>query len=558
MILTLQLASAQKAPGTATTLVPRRFVRPPKFWLLPRPRKRASGMIASTLIHSATMAALIWLPVAFPAPIVKDPAKASESPSPLVLEPLVLPRLPEIEDRGSGSVQAGREAARAATRRGARPAPPAAEAPPQIPDFSGPQRIESYVPNPVNRVQTILRPDLVRPPKLKFPLRLQAQVNLPAAAAPQLAPPEQKPQPPAPVAAAPEEVPVAKPTVETPVLTLTPKRASAIHQPEAAPAKAVSPNLRIAAGAKSDALKSVVVLNAVNVTSDGSPIPDAELAGNFVVGPSPEAGATEKSSAGGRGKSPATSSSTAGEGSPSGTAEGGSGVSSISGPTSTVASRGKDAGAAITPASSSGTGSGSTGKAGAGAGSGSGSGSGAPGRGAGNGGTSGISISGGVPGRSSGTTASALLQRSYGMMIISGGNNGGASRDMGVFSRSETVYSVTIPMAGAGGGPDWTMQYALLNPAQASSGLLVPPFVEKKVGATVPKSQFAGDGGPVFITGIIDEKGKLQSLRGIRAQDPRSQSAIRALEQWEFLPAQLDGKSVASKVVIGVTVNAVE
>lgn len=143
-------------------------------------------------------------------------------------------------------------------------------------------------------------------------------------------------------------------------------------------------------------------------------------------------------------------------------------------------------------------------------------------------------------------------------MIISGGNNGGASRDMGVFSRNETVYSVTIPMAGAGGGPDWTMQYALSNPAEASAGMLVPPFVEKKAGASIPRSQFAGDPGPLFVTGTIDDKGKMQSLRCLRAQDPRAQAAIRALEQWEFLPAQLDGKPVATKVLIGVTVSTVE
>jgi hypothetical protein len=40
----------------------------------------------------------------------------------------------------------------------------------------------------------------------------------------------------------------------------------------------------------------------------------------------------------------------------------------------------------------------------------------------------------------------------------------------------------------------------------------------------------------------------------IRAQDARSPPAIQALQQWQFLPAQLDGRRVASKVLIGVTV----
>ena len=144
------------------------------------------------------------------------------------------------------------------------------------------------------------------------------------------------------------------------------------------------------------------------------------------------------------------------------------------------------------------------------------------------------------------------------MMIISGGNNGGAGRDAGVFDRNETVYSVTIPMADVGGGAAWTMQYAVLNPAQSGAGMLTPPFAQKKVPAGMPKAQLTADPGPVFIAGIIDENGKLQTLRSIHAQDQRSQAAVRALQQWEFLPAQLDGKPVATKVVMGVTLTPVD
>jgi len=164
-----------------------------------------------------------------------------------------------------------------------------------------------------------------------------------------------------------------------------------------------------------------------------------------------------------------------------------------------------------------------------------------------------------VPGRNGAAMNRAVpIHRSYGMMIISGGSSGGASRDIGVFDRSETVYSVTISMADAGGGPDWPMQYALFNSAQTGAGLLVPPFVQKKAAATMAKLQLVGDPGPVFISGVIDENGKLQSLRSVRAPDARSLAAVRALQQWQFLPAQLDGKPVASKVLIGVTVTPTE
>ena len=102
------------------------------------------------------------------------------------------------------------------------------------------------------------------------------------------------------------------------------------------------------------------------------------------------------------------------------------------------------------------------------------------------------------------------------------------------------------------------MQYALSNPAQAGAGLLVPPFVQKKAGATMPKSQMVGEGGLVFVTGTVDENGRTQSLRCLRSQDARCQLAVRALQQWEFQPAQLDGKPVATKILIGVSVSPME
>jgi hypothetical protein len=133
---------------------------------------------------------------------------------------------------------------------------------------------------------------------------------------------------------------------------------------------------------------------------------------------------------------------------------------------------------------------------------------------------------------------------------------------LGVFSRNDTVYTVYIPMTDSGGGPDWPMQYALMNSAPAHIGLLnglvTPPVVRKKVAATGPKTDLAGSPGPVFVTGVIDDRGKLQALRTMRALDARAHAAMDALAHWEFLPAELDGKPVASKVLIGVSVMPAE
>jgi len=83
-------------------------------------------------------------------------------------------------------------------------------------------------------------------------------------------------------------------------------------------------------------------------------------------------------------------------------------------------------------------------------------------------------------------------------------------------------------------------------------------MVVKKVPVTAPKADIGADAGPVFLTGIIDKDGNLQLLRAARAVDARAQVALRAVAQWEFLAAQLDGWAVATKVLIGVTVMPAE
>jgi hypothetical protein len=530
--------------------------------LLRRP-VRPGGYLASTGLHMMAMAALLWLPRLFPTVVVLPIQPVEPEVAKVEPEPLLLPALPRLENRGSGS----RESAGRGNAPGSAPARPAAEAPPPKPDFIAPQEIVSVVPNAVNRVQTIRRPDLVAPPKLKFPMRLQSMVVLPSGPAPVLTPPPPEPpkEAPAPTQTASVDVPVLKPVVPDPVVVVTPQRASVIPT-QAAPTKTVSPNLRVASDVTANPLKSIVVVNAVSVAPDpNAVVPNAELAGNFVVGPDPGTNTSETSRAASKGhaaeggSASAASGGRAGMESGNGTGTGsghapGAGTGDHAGP---IAGAGSGTGAAN--GSGSGNAPGAGGKSGAGGGGtgpgstpGPGSGSGAPGAGAGSGPAMGISISGGIPGRNGATISKAVPpHHSYGMTIISGGNNGGASRDVGFFDRSETVYNVSIPM---GSGPEWTVQYAVLDRAQAGAGFLTPPFAEKKVAATMPKSELVTDSGLVFISGVIDEKGRLGSLRAIRPQDPKSQPAIRALVQWEFQPAQVEGKPVATKVLIGVGV----
>ncbi|HEY1527752.1 MAG TPA: energy transducer TonB [Candidatus Angelobacter sp.] len=525
----------------------RKFIKPPALKMLPQ-GARTSSLVLSTVLHALLIVAFAWAPLLFPSPTIIDIRNdkiglASE------YEPLVMPRLPQLEARASGSTKASAQGA------GSWPAYLTAPQPRKR-NYAGPQEIVSEFPNAVNRVQTIRRPDLVAPPELKFPLRLQSMITLPTPAAPILAAPprEQPKQTPSAV-----EVPIAEATVPQPLLVSTQKRISVARTEEVAPPSVAAPqssasDLAILAQPHAKPPKAVVVVNAVNVPPDpAASIPDAQLAGNFVIGPSVDS-ATEKSAAAGTGRSAEDAASNSGKLSSGPSVEVGTGTGSGHVPGATAGSR-ATAGTGAT--SGKGTGAGGTG-IGVPPANGVGNNAGTPGIGRGPNGGSGISISGGVPGRNGAAITRALpLRRSYGITIIAGGSSGGASRDTGVFDRNETVFSVAIPMADAGGGPDWPMQYALLKPAQ-SSALLVPPFVQKKVGATMARAEMGGDSGPVFVSGIIDETGQLQSLRTIRAQDSRSQPALHALQQWTFLPAQLDGNPVACKVLIGVTVIAAE
>ena len=550
MMLNLKVAANSRRLALAPAPAAKKRIKPPALKLLPR-STYTKGLLLSTGFHAVAIAALIWLPSLFPSPVLVNVYDTRKEAIAFNQEPLVLPLLPRLTASDSGSASAT-PVRRAHSSAAANPLPARR-------DYAGPQEIVSDFPNAVNRVQTIRRPDLVAPPELKFPLRLQSMVILPAISTPRLAAqPRQEPRRPS-IARA--EVPIQEATVTLPKLVTVPPQVSAAAAEPAPPKVAeVPPPSAVSSSVVELQItprKSVIVVNAVSAAPDPAlQIPDAQLTGNFVVGPSLGTTAPGRSSAGGNGRSAETGlpkdttrASQPDKGSKGGTET----ATGASGGHSAVTGSGNSAGPGAGITSGGGTGSGS------GAPARSNGNNGASGRGTGSGSTGGISISGGSPGRNGATVNRSLpTNRSYGITIISGGSSGGAGRDMGVFDRSETVFSVAIPMSDAGGGADWPMQYSLMNHAQSGPGMVVPPFAQKKVAATITRAQLAGEQGPVFISGTIDETGKLQSLRTIRALDARAQPAIHALQQWEFLPAQLDGRPVASKVLIGVTVTAEE
>jgi len=403
--------------------------------------------------------------------------------------------------------------------------------------YSGPQEIVSIVPNPTNSVQTILRPDLVSPPILKFPQLLKPLLILPS-----IVPTISEVQP-VNAAVVPtsiqrinnsaREVPMAKvartaplPAVETPAKPLPEIKSE------------ISENGPLAA----------IVLNAVTVPENAPlVVPQAALSGNFAVhrvssaqssgnadllgefiGPSDATRAPNKLEPQGRGEGiDPPSDGSIGNNADKLTAPGKRSSAETASNSNTNRSsqpagipQGGDIGSRMQAAH----------------------------------GVPGITIIGGTNRSGSRVgVVSATAHATYGLTVISSGTSGGASRDKGVFERSETVYTVYIPMADVGGGPDWSIQYAILASPQAGSGLLTPPVAIKKVRAAVTGDLPDASGAVTFFSGTISAQGEL-TVNPPRQMDARVRQALNALSRWEFLPAQLNGIAVGIKVLIGVAI----
>src|SRR5579864_8434989 len=238
MMLNLKTVSTYRGPMLAPTPLMRKRVKPPALKMLPR-QVRTRGLVASTALHVVLIAALIWLPILFPSPVVIDNYVDRKAEAPADYQPLVMPKLPQLMTAASGGMQSAAPALRARSVA----AQPADDPPPLKRDYAGPQEIVSYFPHAVNRVQTIRRPNLVAPPNLKFPLRLQSMVMLPAQAVPILAPrprEEARPLPPKPIARN-IEIPLPEPTVELPKLVSVPQPLPAAPAEEALPKPADAP-----------------------------------------------------------------------------------------------------------------------------------------------------------------------------------------------------------------------------------------------------------------------------------------------------------------------------
>ena len=216
----------------------------------------------SALGHAAAVSVLLtWLPILFPGRRVIAAAVAVDISRELDYQVTMLPLLPPAGDASAISdlERLPEQIMRSATNLSAEGGRPGSN--PPKPDFAGPQEIVSNIPEATNNVQTIRRPDLVAPPTLANPVRLESLVMLSA--------------PPVPVQRAPELEQHVLPDSQE----LSAERSLVVA------ADRVVPRVT-GTDTEANVPEAVVVVDAVSVPPEPVPvIPDAELPGRFVVAP---------------------------------------------------------------------------------------------------------------------------------------------------------------------------------------------------------------------------------------------------------------------------------
>jgi hypothetical protein len=491
--------------------------------------------------------------------------------------------LPDLEPMGSGSPAAPSHNGGHGDRKKVDvPAASAEAKASQGVVYQGPQVIVSNPAHPDNFVQTIRQPDLPAPKKLPAPLNIPPMVSI-APAKPVLAP--QPPQPETPQEAAPVKavavlalsLPQELPKVDAPKLPLPTSNAqNVLNAVASAPVPAKMPKFAAAAptAAEVNGTQNILVVNALPLPNiKPSALPRGELNGAFTVSP------TGRTSAAGSAGGGTTAKGAPGVGSATGVGSSPSSGTGINPAGGTGEGKGNLAGAGAGTAAGTGVGNGagngnSNGSNLAGNGSGTGTGHGSGSGGSANTGTGtspfpSIMIQGGSGGSgsraSNRVTPTGKPQNSYGITIVASGASGGGFKDYGIFKEGAS-YTVYVDMADAGLRSSWTMQYAMdlhssdpSDPPPQPNGVLVPPFALTK---TIPhftaEESRRSRGGTILVFGVIDAKGKWETLRVMHTPDPGLNKALLdALTKWTFQPAQLDGSPVPVKLLLGVVVNSI-
>ncbi|HTV53739.1 MAG TPA: hypothetical protein VMI06_02370 [Terriglobia bacterium] len=504
--------------------------------------------------------------------------------------------LPQLGGGSSGGITSGESAESPVT---ARPTTAAVTSKTGV-TYPGAQTIVSNPPNPTNRVQTILQPGLKHRPTLKELVPLPNIVKMVALSPSQALPgsleaPEPVPQPvdkpddrsaeamvsaqmpvlPIGVLAPVEHPKLSMPAEAPPAATNVPLQAllKPLVPPEPKPAYA-KPQVLPGVLGRDD--RDLLVLSVTPARSSSViRIPKAESRGQFAIAALPLL-AMSNVGPGSQTASAAATSVAVGTHpkNPVRDAAGSQRENAAAGRNPLPgggklgeASKWAGGGSAPAPAGSAGSGGMAAGNsAGSAAGSGFGtsvaSGSGA-GSGAGGGAFPGITIQGGEgsPGQISGQAGprsgatESVQYGSYDLTIVSNGDSGGGLKDFGIFT-GEQVFSVYVNVPGDPGRSDrpWILEYAQMRGGSDPVGELQPPFPRKKEAPQWPvelSTRYRGQ--LMVIYGVIGRNGKLLNMRMMQTPNPElNQPLFKALQQWLFSPARMNGQPVAVEILLGV------
>jgi hypothetical protein len=187
----------------------------------------------------------------------------------------------------------------------------------------------------------------------------------------------------------------------------------------------------------------------------------------------------------------------------------------------------------------------------------------------GTGGFRGITIQGSA-GRASDSanlhpSTNSRRQTSYNTRIESTASSGGGLPDLGIFE-NEKVYTVFLDMKASDEdpSPSWILQYAVLQPQTNASvtqtppsriaGTPTPPYATlKEVPGIRPDLLRRNSHTLIVALAVMNTAGKLEQI-SIK-QTPDSDliaPLVSALGSWMFEPAQINGKPVALKVMLGI------
>jgi hypothetical protein len=566
------------------------------------------GLPCSLLVHGIAAAAMLFSPLFQTVPTPPVPQFAPrDRPSERIVAVMYLPAISPGGAQTAGTVDAPPKVA---------PAAPAAP-PPRTQGlvYPGPQEIVSDFPEPTNRTQTLLQPDLKNLPVVEPPLALPnfVEIAAPAFVAPprslnlasrpdpvefQEEPPptqpsvqdtvraEPEPTPPQPISDLTLHVPIDLPVsrVQAPQFTVAPPPAPTVpvRQTEAvppvpetepaAPTRQEPPPVDYSPlPAQGTGRQNVLALSPMPAMGDRpAQLPAAEARGRFAISPEPNLAAPETEPGAATAPPPPEAPPAVINLSPTAPNPSQNQVTISFGPSVKTdlpgGSAGAGAGATGLP-----TGSGEgTGGAGGSAGSNGSAGSGGA-SGAGNAPFAGITIVGGsgwtgsTPKVAQPPPALRPLQTSYGLFVVSTERSGGGLPFFGVFGNQQ-VYTVFLDVRETEleQDPSWTLEFALDEekasyvevadePHEGKHGLVLP-FPMTKERPVLPRQVVRKHAGKmVIVYGVVNLKGKMEQMSVKETPDALlNQPLLDALSKWEFRPALLDGRPVVMKALLGV------